>query len=119
MVPPVPLSASSPPFISTSPQPVVHLRIDRPELVARPTAIMRRWGAEEFSGELDDRINPSWLFSRIEATANSSIVVSSALEMRAGTVAPAPASRRGLRLFTSEPPPIVVEQASADEASDL
>jgi hypothetical protein len=44
--------------------------LDPPQQVVRVSPIRRRWAAEEFSGELDDRINPLWL---LEGNASISI----------------------------------------------
>ena len=42
---------------------VSHVRIDQPKRVWRLSPIFRRWAAEEFSGELDDHVNPRWLLN--------------------------------------------------------
>jgi hypothetical protein len=52
------------------PAPVGPLRVDLPQTAIRPSPIMKRWAAEEFSGELDDRINPLWLMDEAASSAD-------------------------------------------------
>jgi uncharacterized protein YhaN len=91
---------------------ISHFRIDLPQRPARPSAIMHRWGAEEFSGELDDQVNPLWLAGCNQSTIGTQIVVvPTAPDAAIATVG-------RLRLFT-QPPPIVVEPSDSNEDSGL
>jgi hypothetical protein len=114
--PPSPMDHSQA-FVISAPA-VSHFRIDLPEPQAHPPAIMRRWGAEEFSGELDDRVNPLWLLNGDEITSSSKTVIGSSLDTPDRTAIPAVARPHKLRLF-SHSSPIVVEPAQGDEDWDL
>ena len=43
----------------------INLRVDRPKARRPAPSLMRRWAAEEFSGELDDRVNALWLMEEL------------------------------------------------------
>jgi uncharacterized protein YhaN len=45
------------------------LRVDTPQSAVRLSPVFRRWNAEEFSGELDDQVNPLWLWREINGMA--------------------------------------------------
>ena len=101
-----------------SPQLISHFRIDLPEQPARPRAIMRRWRAEELSGEPDDQVNPLWLLSGGQTTTGTQTVIGSAPAESDAVVAPVIAPARRLRLF-NQPSPIIIEPSLGDEDWDL
>jgi hypothetical protein len=116
---------------------VTKLRIDRAQRVAKPSPIMRRWSAEEFSGELDDQVNPIWLLNEtapddasfaspaprapihlaIDSAADLTPILQSdngekrELNTASKTVA--------LRLMAAEPTEIIVEEEPGEEGRDL
>ncbi|HTQ39604.1 MAG TPA: AAA family ATPase [Pirellulales bacterium] len=101
-------------------QPLVPMRVDLPQRTARLSPIMRRWAAEEFSGELDDRVNPLWLLDGIvgeelgspHSPPNGSLPAAG--QHSSSTVRRA----KNLRVFADQSSPISVE-ASGDEGLDV
>ncbi|HZZ26637.1 MAG TPA: AAA family ATPase [Pirellulales bacterium] len=98
------------PFLSPQLEPVaqepsVPLRVDMPQSSVRLSPIMRRWAAEEFSGELDDRINPLWL---LDGTAREEAGTASArprypISETEDPASPAAGRTRSARYFAEEP----------------
>jgi len=101
-----------------TPQLVSHFRVDLPQSSVRPPAIMRRWGAEEFSGELDDRVNPLWLLSSNQTTIGSQTIIGSPHGASDDSAAPVINPSLRLRLF-SERSPILVEPIQGDDDWEL
>ena len=114
----------------------IHLRVDRPKTRRPAPSIMRRWAAEEFSGELDDQVNARWLMNALEGGAidagdehmaearTDGSTASTNHEARSDarpdgsektTARDSGASKAGLlRLFSEESTMIVVEPSGAD-----
>jgi hypothetical protein len=131
---PPPISIVPPPPVETVfatpvvPRPkVAHLRIDQPKRKWRLSPIFRRWAAEEFSGELDDQVNPRWLLNgdaevRIEPPAAAKKLDLEPFPLLAspGNLEPiAVIGPTALRIFDDEPAAILVEPLPGDEDWDL
>jgi hypothetical protein len=95
------------------------LRIDPPQPIMRVYPIRRRWAAEEFSGELDDRINPLWLMNGAvpsRAVENSTFASDQEpYEIPDRPVAIEGRRIRTLKQFDDEPVPVVIEVTAGDE----
>jgi uncharacterized protein YhaN len=103
-----------PPLPAPSPQPRRRVRVDVPQRrrQAVPT-IRRRWAAEEFSGELDDRINPQWLQHELSANIPPPLI-NKPLHSNGSEDFPLLAKAHGgrlLKLFDAESMPVVIEVA--------
>jgi hypothetical protein len=99
------------------------LRIDPPQPMIRAHPIRRRWAAEEFSGELDDRINPLWLMNgAVPSRAVENSTFANALEVSETSSQPVAVDGRRIRIlkqFDDEPVPVVIEVTAGDEDWDM
>ncbi len=93
------------------------LRIDPPQQAVRVLPIRRRWAAEEFSGELDDRINPLWLLNGTVTTSQLENVSDIVAEEKISTGQLVTETRqvRTVKHFDDEPVPVVIEVTAGDE----
>ena len=131
---PPPISIVPPPPVETlvaapvvSRPKVSHVRIDQPKRVWRLSPIFRRWAAEEFSGELDDHVNPRWLLNgdaevRIEPLAavrkldpEPFPLLASAGHLESITVI----GPTALRIFEDEPAAVLSDPLPGDEDWEL
>jgi uncharacterized protein YhaN len=88
------------------------LRVDTPQRKRNSVAtIRRRWSAEEFSGELDDRINPQWLLSELSPETRSPVESMTESNSLAESMPhyERVSGLRLLKLFEAEPVPVIVE----------
>ncbi len=96
------------------------VRIDPPQEVVRAVPIRRRWAAEEFAGELDDRINPLWLLNGdagsggVQHTAGDSVTPAIIPFSTVGGRVPV----RSVTHFDSNTEPVVIEVNAGDESWD-
>jgi hypothetical protein len=99
-------------------------RLDPPHRTYRWAMIRRGWNAEEFSGELDDQINPRWLqdIDSIELEEPSEILPPSAVKATPPMRIIHPKlGARSFKLLTDdgdEETPVVVELSDDDRGAD-